>query len=245
MLDVISVENMRRSDANTIASFVPSLELMWRASNGIFEEALKKNPAAFDGETVIVVGSGNNGGDGFGLAVVLKNKGYSSIRIVSVANHYTDDAAFYMEKASKLGIEVEKFASGTQQFLSANTIVDCLLGTGFVGEPRESYKNAIEEINCSAAYVISADINSGLNGDTGDAVIAVKADLVVTIGYYKTGILLARNSEYIKGIALAPIGIVLDKKENFLLSEKEWCEKGFDLSLDKVTSDGVIYFRGN
>ena len=94
MLDVISVDNMRRSDANTIASFVPSKELMWRASNGIYEESLKENPDCFSGNTFIVVGSGNNGGDGFGLAVVLKNHGISNVRIISVTDHYSEDASY-------------------------------------------------------------------------------------------------------------------------------------------------------
>lgn len=59
MINCISVENMRQSDAYTIANLVPSLELMHRAAYGVFKEV------DWRGNTAIVVGSGNNGGDGF------------------------------------------------------------------------------------------------------------------------------------------------------------------------------------
>ena len=68
-------------------------------------------------------------------------------------------------------------------------IVDCLLGTGFSGVPRGDIKDAIEAINNTNAYVISMDINSGVNGDTGDGEIAVKSDLTLSVGYLKTGML--------------------------------------------------------
>lgn len=243
MLDVISVENMRRSDANTIASFVPSKELMWRASEGIFNESVKANPNAFSGSTVIVVGSGNNGGDGFGLAVVLKSKNFN-VTILSVANHYSEDAKYYMDKAMNIGVEVLPFASSLDILNNADTIVDCLLGTGFKGEVKASYKDAIDAINSSSAYVISADINSGLDGDTGEAIVAVESDLTVTIGYHKKGILLAKGSRFIKSVSLAPIGIVLDKSEDYLLTPEEWLKRGFDANKSHVTSeDGITYFN--
>ena len=56
---------MRLSDAYTIANLVPSLELMYRAAYGVFKAA------DWHGQTAIVVGSGNNGGDGFALACIL------------------------------------------------------------------------------------------------------------------------------------------------------------------------------
>ena len=68
-------------------------------------------------------------------------------------------------------------------------IVDCLLGTGFSGVPRGDIKDAIEAINNTNAFVISMDINSGVNGDTGDGEIAVKSDLTLSVGYLKTGML--------------------------------------------------------
>lgn len=70
MIDYTSVENMRQSGAYTIANMVPSLELMYRAAYGVFKAV------NWSGRVAIVVGSGNNGGDGFALACILKENYY-------------------------------------------------------------------------------------------------------------------------------------------------------------------------
>lgn len=69
--------------------------------------------------------------------------------------------------------------------------------------------DAIRAINESQAYVISVDINSGLNGDTGEAVLAVKSDLTVSIGYYKQGLFRGDADKYIDKLTNVDIGIVL------------------------------------
>ena len=72
---VISVDLMRRSDAYTIENYVPSKELMYRAADGVYK--------AYDGwqgkKTAIVVGGGNNGGDGYALAGILKKEGMDPV----------------------------------------------------------------------------------------------------------------------------------------------------------------------
>lgn len=70
-VQVVSVENMRKSDARTIAEHTPSAELMYRAAQGIF------NSAKFVGRVAIVCGKGNNGGDGYALACVLCKNGFT------------------------------------------------------------------------------------------------------------------------------------------------------------------------
>ena len=70
-VQVVSVENMRKSDARTIAEHTPSAELMYRAAQGIF------NSAKFVGRVAIVCGKGNNGGDGYALACVLCKNAYA------------------------------------------------------------------------------------------------------------------------------------------------------------------------
>ncbi len=72
---IISVEQMRRSDAYTIEHFVPGKELMYRAARGVYD--------AYDGwvgrSVAIICGSGNNGGDGYALAGILKEQGCESV----------------------------------------------------------------------------------------------------------------------------------------------------------------------
>ena len=69
-VQVVSVENMRKSDARTIAEHTPSAELMYRAAQGIF------NSAKFVGRVAIVCGKGNNGGDGFVIARAAAKEGW-------------------------------------------------------------------------------------------------------------------------------------------------------------------------
>ncbi|MCR4930222.1 MAG: NAD(P)H-hydrate epimerase [Lachnospiraceae bacterium] len=203
MEEFISVEKMRLSDAYTIEHFVPSKELMYRAANGVYESFKKWDKK----KIAIVTGGGNNGGDGYALAGILKNKGIDSV-IYKVSDKMSEDGKYYLEIAQKLGVKIESFDENTD-LNDYEVIVDCILGTGFVGEVRGMAKDAIEAINKSCAYVISVDINSGMNGDTGEASLAVKSNLTVSIGYYKKGLFTEASKKYIKEKTNVDIGIVL------------------------------------
>ena len=87
------------------------------------------------------------------------------------------------------------------------TIVDCIFGTGFKGEVKDPAKSAIRKINESGAYVVSADINSGLNGDTGLGNLYVISDLTVSIGTYKYGHFLGNADIAMKKKVNCDIGI--------------------------------------
>ncbi len=200
---VISVDQMRRSDAYTIEHYVPGRELMYRAASGVF--------CAYDGwkgkKTAVVVGGGNNGGDGFALAGIIRRAGMDPV-IYEVSDRPSEDGQYYRDIAVDLGVSVQKFESDTD-LSEYDIIVDCILGTGFSGEVRGMAKDAIKAINAADAYVISVDINSGMNGDTGEAQLAVKSDLTVSIGYYKQGLFKGDSEEYIGRLTNVDIGIVL------------------------------------
>lgn len=198
----ITVAQMRESDAYTIEHLVPSKELMYRAAMGIYNAADWQEK-----KIAIVTGSGNNGGDGYALASILADKNIHAT-MYRVSEKFSEDGAYYYDKAVTKGAVDRRF-DASSHFDGYDIVVDCLLGTGFQGEPQGLYAAAIERINKSGAYVISADINSGLNGDTGEAVLAVKSDLTVSIGYYKKGMFLADAPELIGDLVNADIGIVL------------------------------------
>lgn len=214
-LDCISVENMRISDAMTIEHYVPSLVLMYRAAYGVFQAVPWGKNAA------IVVGSGNNGGDGFALACILREHGLPCC-VFTVSQRYSQDSKYYADQAMAKGIPVTQFTAGCLD--GYDIVVDCLLGTGFHGALRENYKMAIEAINSSNAFVVSVDINSGMNGDTGEAELAVISDLTVTIGYVKNGLIVPEAGNYMKRLVCTDIGIVLAYEENKLVSRDRWAE---------------------
>ncbi|MBQ6662415.1 MAG: NAD(P)H-hydrate epimerase [Firmicutes bacterium] len=200
---VVSVEQMRRSDAYTIAHLVPSKELMYRAAMGVYEAY-----ADWAGKRIaILCGGGNNGGDGYALAGILKRKGVDP-DIFQVSEKLSEDGGYYYGIARELGVSIQVCTAATS-LTDYDVVVDCLLGTGFQGTVRGLTRDAISAINRSSAYVISVDINSGMNGDTGEAELAVKSDLTVSIGSYKQGLFKGNAREYINRLVNVDIGIVL------------------------------------
>ncbi len=222
-MDCISVENMRQSDAYTIANLVSSLELMHRAAFGVFKAVSVWN------QTAIVVGSGNNGGDGYALACILNAHGIECT-VFQVSSKLSADGRYYCDRATAAGVPVVPYESGCLN--GFETVVDCLLGTGFQGAVRENYRSAIREINDSGAYVISVDINSGMNGDTGDAEIAVVSDLTVTIGFVKTGLVSQNAGNYMKKLVCADIGITLIREEGKITEDN--CPGWLDMNILKA-----------
>ena len=185
MLPVVSVQTMRECDAWTIEHETPGSELMLRAARGI-RDAVDWDRGSPAG---IVIGSGNNGGDGAALAMLLAQTGRPCV-LYRVSEKASPDNAFYLEKAKALGVPVQPFAGHEAEIAACPVLVDCLLGTGFAGTVRGAVRQAILCLNRAreaGAYVVSADINSGLNGDTGEAELAVHSDLTVSIGFFTVG----------------------------------------------------------
>ncbi len=215
MKKVVSTDNMRKSDKHTIENGVPSRELMLRASQGIFDSV------KWWGKIAIVCGKGNNGGDGYALATILKEKSFE-VEAYMVEPPATADGKYYHDKCKEMGISVKTLERSTP-LSQYNVIVDCIFGTGFSGQVQEPYKTAIEKINNSRAYVVSADINSGLNGDSGLCDIAVISHLTVAIGEYKAGHFLGQAKDYIGQLKRCDIGIEIVDTPYYLV---EKCDTG-------------------
>ena len=213
MIDCVSVANMRASDHQTIENGTSSLELIRRAAYCVSVSATWKEPVA------IVCGSGNNGADGFALASILRNR-QIDCTVFTVSQRLHEDAAYYAEQAKLDGIPVCSYEAGCLQGYS--TIVDCMLGTGFQGSPKPVYRQAMEEINGSGAYTVSVDINSGMNGDTGNGGVAVVSDLTVTIGFVKVGQVQPHAGTYMKRLVCVDVGIGLKEREYEICTSEEW-----------------------
>lgn len=216
MLPVVSVQTMRECDAWTIEHETPGSELMLRAARGI-RDAVDWDRGSPAG---IVIGSGNNGGDGAALAMLLAQAGRPCV-LYRVSEKASPDNAFYLEKAKALGVPVRPFAGHEAEIAACPVLVDCLLGTGFAGTVRGAVRQAILCLNRArevGAYVVSADINSGLNGDTGEAELAVHSDLTVSIGFFKTGMFRGDAPHYIRRLVNADIGIRLLRQEFSLVA---------------------------
>lgn len=218
MIQVLSVKNMRKSDAATILSGVPGKELMLRAAKGIFQSVTWKEPVA------IVCGSGNNAGDGYALALILKEHNIKSLLFL-LSDKFSEDGSYYFDRCKAAGIDHVLCGENTS-FEGYGTVVDCIFGTGFKGNVRGTAKDIIEKINRSGAFIVSADINSGLNGGSGMGSPCVISDVTVSIGSYKPGHFLNTAKDCIKKSVNVDIGISPAEKP-FYLIEKEDVKKAF------------------
>ena len=204
MASAVSVAVMREADRQTIAKGTPSRELMRRAAQGVFD--------AYDDWkdkfVTVFCGPGNNGGDGYALAEILKDHG-AKVSIYRISDKFSEDGAYYYQRCMKKGI-YDATENGVD-FWYCDIYVDCLLGTGFRGVPDGAMAGLIHDINegreIYGRYVISVDINSGMNGDTGESNLAVVSNLTVSIGSIKQGLLQPHARELIGKLVNADIGI--------------------------------------
>lgn len=201
MEKVITVETMRNSDAYTIENYIDSKELMYKAGIGVF------NSFDYSGNVAIVCGSGNNAGDGYVLSLLLKEKNINSTLFL-IKEKFSVDGKYYFDKCMEKKIPYVLCDENTN-FNNYNIIVDCIFGTGFKGVATGIAGLIIDKINSSNKTVISVDINSGLNGDTGFGEKCVNSDLTVSIGYLKTGLLINDATKYISNLVNCDIDIEL------------------------------------
>ena len=99
---------------------------------------------------------------------------------------FTPDGLYWFDRCAEKKIPVRMWADVTS-LDGYGSIADCIFGTGFHGSAAGEAARMIRMINESGAYTVSADINSGLNGNNGMAETAVHSDLTVSIGSWKPG----------------------------------------------------------
>ncbi len=185
---------------------IPGLELMERAGGGLAEVVAKLAPR---GRIAVVCGKGNNGGDGFVAARLLRDRG-REVDVLSLApsDELRGDARANAERLP--GERIRSFAASALK--EAGAIVDAILGTGFAGAPRGDAAGAIEAINTTAgddrAIVVACDIPSGLNGSTGQIEgAAVRAQATATFHAAKPGLWIAPGKGYAGEVTVVDIGI--------------------------------------
>ena len=199
MTEILTVAEMRESDTAAIAAGTPGRELMYRAGEGIFRAGEWKAPAA------VVCGTGNNAGDGYVLAMLLKQAGVAC-DILLQEERFTPDGRYWFDRCTQAGVPVRMW-TGISSLAGYGSVADCIFGTGFHGEAAGEAARMIRLINESGAYVVSADINSGLNGDSGMAETAVNSDLTVSVGSWKPGHFLNMAKDLMKRKVNIDIGI--------------------------------------
>ena len=215
---ILTNKQMREADEYTIKTLgVPSLLLMERAGIALADEA---ETLSSSGKICCVCGGGNNGGDGFVCARVLRARG-REVEIVFYAEKQSDDCRVNMEKWMAVG---GRILSKLPE--NCALIVDCLYGTGFHGKLLDADMGMVNEINGlkkRGVKVLSADIPSGVNGENGLVEsVAIEADKTLCIGEVKAGVLFGDGIDHAGEIKRADIGIELPAGEAYaVLSDRE------------------------
>ena len=182
-----TAEQTRAIDRDAIEhQGIPGLELMARAAEAVCRLIQKEYPEAE--RIVVFAGVGNNAGDGYLVACRMKDLG-KSVRIVQLApgESLKGDAGAAYREAVRAGISMRPFAEAVP--VDEDLVVDALLGTGLSRPVEGDWAEAVDRINQSNAGVVSVDIPSGLDADTGAAdPHTVQADHTVTFIARKRGL---------------------------------------------------------
>jgi ADP-dependent NAD(P)H-hydrate dehydratase / NAD(P)H-hydrate epimerase len=196
-------EGMRAVDRWAIEEQrVPSQELMEAAGRAVAETVAGLAP---EGPVRVVCGKGNNGGDGFVAARLLREMGFEvEALMLWPGEELRGDAAVNFERFGG-----ELLEGGWDERLSdSGAVVDAIFGTGFEGAPREPAAEAIEAINRCGAPVVACDIASGVDASTGEvAGESVEANVTVSFHGAKLGQRVAPGKWHTGELRVVPIGI--------------------------------------
>ena len=182
---------------------ISGLELMERAGAGLAEVI---SGLALSGPITVVCGKGNNGGDGFVCARLLRQQGREvHVLLLGSPDELQGDAARNHERLP--GEPVRPFEAS--RLTGSVAIVDAILGTGFSGEAREPAASAINAINAVPdARVIACDVPSGVDASTGEVHgPAVRAAATVTFAAGKPGLWIAPGKSHAGTVSVIDIGI--------------------------------------
>lgn len=208
----------READARTIAAGTPGIVLMERAAEAVARECLRAVDAApLRGERVVVLcGTGNNGGDGFEAARLLRTSrrvGRVSVLLLGARGRVGGDAAETLRRLEQDGafvVEVDA-AAGLEPLRGATMVVDALFGTG-LSRPLDAESLAAHAARIASnrrAFVVAVDLPSGLDGGSGDLVGPhVRADLTVTFGAPKLAHVFPPAAEACGRVVVADIGLL-------------------------------------
>ncbi|MFB6112525.1 MAG: NAD(P)H-hydrate dehydratase [Halodesulfurarchaeum sp.] len=198
---MIDSARMAAVDRNAAALGVSQAKLMESAGNAVARAVTDMIDPP--GEVAIVAGRGNNGGDALVAARYL-DEYRPMVYLLGRSEAITTDLARENWNAIEAAdIDTVVVRDSTAIDLgSPDVVVDGILGTGVTGEPREPARTAIQAMNESGARIVSVDVPSGMDVDTGETGdVAANADRVVTFHDLKPG-LTGRD-----GVTVADIGI--------------------------------------
>jgi NAD(P)H-hydrate epimerase len=217
MLPLLTREEARRLDRDAEERLgLPTLALMENAGAGaarVLLEALGPRPS---GATVVVGGTGQNGGDAWVLARHLRTEGRPppACFVVGDPARITGDARIQFDTLRRLGVDPLPLTAATglgplrAALAGASAVVDGVFGTGLDRAVTGLPAAALEAVNAAGAPVLALDLPSGIDSDTGSVLgSAVRATLTATFAAPKRGLLQHPGAGHAGEVRLVPIGV--------------------------------------
>lgn len=194
MKKVTSVAGMREAEKRAIPSLQAEIEVIGRVAAA----ALCALDSLAQKKTAILCGKGNNGGDGYALALLLP-----CATVYSLFDDVSPAAEYYKKECGQKGIERKGLPKEEYEVL-----IDCVCGVGFHGIPRGAVESAVKYINAqSGAVKVAMDVPTGLNANSGEATQAVVADITLTVAAVKVGLLIGDGRKYAGSISVLDCGL--------------------------------------
>jgi len=213
---LVSGKKIKELDQKTINDKgVPSLVLMEHAAQGVVQ-ALKQGVLATKPaqhvNVLCVCGAGNNGGDGFAVARILCSQGIpAEVLFMGDASKMTPETKQQDSLARHCGVVIHH--NDLTVIQNANIIVDALFGVGLIRPLSGIYLKAVHAMckaHAAGAYIVAADIPSGISPDTGEALGgAVTANQTVTFAYPKIGLTIGQGQTCTGKLTTVDIGITM------------------------------------
>lgn len=227
MLKILNTTQIREWDAFTIKNEpIASIDLMERACEAFVQWFVER----FDSNKSVgvVCGTGNNGGDGLGIARLLHGRGYHPK--VWIVNGGVPESADFKVNRSRLGKEIECLEISKKPpaeiFSNCDVIIDGIFGSGLSRPIQGIYAEVITELNNTKAKKVAIDIPSGLFADTHTEGLSFCADYTLTFQALKLSFLFPENEGRVGH--WIPLNIGLSKnylkglRSNYYYVDKKW-----------------------
>ncbi|ASU85625.1 bifunctional ADP-dependent NAD(P)H-hydrate dehydratase/NAD(P)H-hydrate epimerase [Nocardiopsis gilva YIM 90087] len=251
-----TVEAVRKAEGELMAR-LPDGTLMQRAARGLSAICARMLPRVYGSRVVLLVGSGDNGGDALYAGTILARRG-AAVRAVLTGSRVHEAGLAALRAAGGRTIAVRGQEGGAPEgsagavgapiseaaaeIAAADLIIDGLVGIGGRGGLREPHAAIAALASAAAAPVVAVDLPSGIDADTGTVDgTAVRADVTVTFGTHKAGLFIDPGAERAGVVEFVDIGL-----ESELPAARVECPQTEDIArlLPAPGGDSDKYRRG-